>query len=383
MSAQQIKDIFDAAVSYVAPDRLDVDAMVVDGRRRRRIRTSSTLAVAAAVIALVAGVLVASRPHSGTVAPVGPAPSVGVAVAIPTSTWKSGDAGMAALLEATLTLRADGCLVAAGTDGAAIVWPAGYTAERFGPSFVVVRDPGGTVVAQTGVPLRLGGGEGSPATGPCLAPDSTHWNVNQDPPFVTDPTVHLGQVVVPTLVGLSRADAGSALIAAGLTTGQVSSLTPPTVKVTAQSPAGGAEVAPGTDVRLSFEGVPELVTTGLRGLFLPEETCGVQIAANAQLTAITGPVDRYVICPPITGSTARPTASPTELKPASGTAFDRLDAALRLPDQVRAPGSVCTAVGQLRIVVVAITVTGAWTIHLPDNGCGLRRAEVTTALQSG
>jgi hypothetical protein len=380
VSDQQIKDIFGAAVSYVAPDRLDVDAMVADGRRRRRIRTSSTLAVAAAVIALVAGVLLASRPHTGTVAPVGPAPSAGVAVPIPTSTWTSGDAGMAALLEATLTLRSDGCLVAAGNDGAVIVWPAGYTAARFGPSFVVVRDSGGTVVAQTGVPLRLGGGEGAPATGPCLAPHSTHWNVNQDPPFVADPTVHLGTVVVPTLIGLSRADAGSALIAAGLTTGQVSSLTPPTVKVTAQSPAGGAEVAPGTDLRLSFEGVPEPVTTGLRGLFLPEETCGVEIAANAQLIAITEPVERFVICPPLTDSTARPVASPTTLTPASGAAFDNLDSALRLPDEITPLGTRCPAPFAPRIVVLAVTASGTSTVHLPLVVCGSVNPQVFAAL---
>jgi hypothetical protein len=378
MSDQQIKDIFDTAVAYVAPDRLDVNAMVADGRRRRRIRTSSTLAVAAAVIALVAGILVSSRPHADVVAPVGPTAAAGVAVPIPTSDWKSGDDGMAALLDTMLTLRADGCLAAEGADGAVIVWPAGYTAERFGPSFVVVRDAGGTAVAQTGVPVSLGGGEGAPATGPCLAPGTTHWNVNQDPPFVTHPSVNLGMVVVPSLIGLGRAEAGQVILETGLTTGQASSLTPATATVTAQSPAAGLEVVPGTDVRLTFEGTPEPVTVGLRGLVLPAETCGVQVAPNSQLTPITDPVVRYVVCPPGTGSTARPTSEPTDVT--SGATFETLDRALRLPDVPKTATTGCRLYLEQPIVVVAVTANSAWTVHLPEDGCGHRLPEVNAAL---
>jgi hypothetical protein len=327
------------------------------------------------VIALVAGVLVSVRPHTDAVAPVGPAPSAGVQVSIPTSTWKSGDAGMAALLETSLTLRADGCLVAE-SGGDLIVWPAGYTAERYGPSFALVRDANGTVVAQTGVPLSLGGGEGAPATGPCLAPHSTHWNVNQDPPFVTDPSVHLGLVVVPNLIGEERATADIQIVVAGLATSAASPSAPATVTVRAQDPAAGTEVAPGSPVRLSFEAYTPPVTTGLRGAPMTTVSCDFAVSDEGRFVAITAPVARYVVCPPFVGTPV----DPIEVRPGSGAAFARLDSALRLPDQTREIGTVCPAVGQLPVTVVAVTATGIWSVHQPGNGCGLRRAELTSAL---
>jgi hypothetical protein len=190
--------------------------------------------------------------------------------------------------------------------------------------------------------------------------------------------VNLGMVVVPSLIGLSRAEAGQVILETGLTTGQVSSLTPSTVTVMAQSPAAGTEVVAGTEVQLTFEGTPEPVTVGLRGLFLPEETCGVQIGPQAQLTAITDPVVRYVVCPPATGSTARPTAEPTDVT--SGATFEALDRALRLPDMPSTATTLCLTYLEGPIVVVAVTASGAWTVHLPDDGCGHRRPEVNAAL---
>jgi hypothetical protein len=181
MSSQQLKDLFEAGLAAPAPDRVDVDAAIAAGRRRRRIRVGSTvLASCAAVVVavlLVTGVL---PPRGADMA----GPADGTRIPLPISQWKDGDAGMAALLEGVLLLRADRCLVVVSPKGESVIaWPAGFTAvARDGGADVVGTD--GTVVAQTGEQIALGGGEGTVGvTGPCLGGAAPIFAVNEAPPY--------------------------------------------------------------------------------------------------------------------------------------------------------------------------------------------------------
>ena len=87
-------------------------------------------------------------------------------VSIPTSSWSPGDAGMASLIEGTLTSDSRGCLV---VDDVVLVWPKGYTARTSSQGTIEVLDPAGTVVARTGVTISAGGGRSLVgASGPCV-----------------------------------------------------------------------------------------------------------------------------------------------------------------------------------------------------------------------
>jgi hypothetical protein len=181
MSSQQLKDLFEAGLAAPAPDRVDVDAAIAAGRRRRRIRVGST------VLASCAAVVVAVLLVTGVLPPRGAdtaGPADGTRIELPTSQWKDGDAGMTALAEGVLVLRADQCLVLAG-EGAetVVVWPAGFTAvERSGAVDVLGAD--GSVVARTGEQISVGGGF-SPVgvSGPCLGSGVDGFVVNQAPPY--------------------------------------------------------------------------------------------------------------------------------------------------------------------------------------------------------
>lgn len=181
MSSQQLKDLFEAGLASPAADTIDVDAAIARGRRRRRTRVGATvLASAAAVVVaalLVAGILPPRA--TGSVAP-----GDGTPLAIPTSQWKDGDAGMAALLKGVLMLRADRCLVVVSPEAETVIaWPAGFTAvAREGGADVLGTD--GTVVASTGEQIALEGGEGRVGvTGPCLGGPVPVFAVNQAPPY--------------------------------------------------------------------------------------------------------------------------------------------------------------------------------------------------------
>ena len=70
MTNGQLKDLFDAVLAEGPADLLDIDRAVVDGRRRRHVRTATTLGSAAAVV-LVAGAVVLTALPRTTSAPVG------------------------------------------------------------------------------------------------------------------------------------------------------------------------------------------------------------------------------------------------------------------------------------------------------------------------
>jgi|GEM_PF-3197735 len=85
---------------------------------------------------------------------------------VPTSGW-SGGAGLQALAFGTLERDKNGCLGLG--PGSAFRWPKGFTGRTSSSGVVEVLNTQGQVVARTGHPVKLGGGQepGTP-TGPCL-----------------------------------------------------------------------------------------------------------------------------------------------------------------------------------------------------------------------
>jgi len=388
MSDQQVKDLFETAVSTIGPDRLDLDAMVRGGTRRHRIRTVSTMGVAVGSVAVVVGVLLALLPAvTETALPVGPSPSQrsagpGIALSLPTSTWKHGDLGRQALLVATLALSPEGCIVnGVGPGATALVWPAGYTAERFG-GLAVIRAQGGQIVAQTGQKVGLGGG-GGPASGKCIDGYAGPFYVEQDPPFGTNQATALGKVAVPNLIGLSVADARAIINAVGLTVGPVTTQPDspaPSGTVTAMAPASATTVPLGTLVDLTVSGgSSSALQTVLRGMVISAPTCEAAGSGRPRLDVIPGQVIRYIVCPPVLNAGTPPTGKPVTVTPDEGKAFTDLDTALRVPADTT-PIDVCVTKAELPRVVIAVTSGGAWSASLPVDACGFRLPAIAALL---
>jgi hypothetical protein len=86
-----VKDLFAAAVAHPAADRIDTDAVLRNGRRRRRVRTAATVGSVAGVVALLGSLAFVARPHQ-TVDPVNTAAPAKVAVSCsPKGLTVSGD----------------------------------------------------------------------------------------------------------------------------------------------------------------------------------------------------------------------------------------------------------------------------------------------------
>ena len=62
MNESDLKELFIAAVRQPAPDRIDTGEVLRRGRRRRRIRAGSVVVSLAAVVALTASIVLATRP---------------------------------------------------------------------------------------------------------------------------------------------------------------------------------------------------------------------------------------------------------------------------------------------------------------------------------
>jgi len=72
MNETDVKQMFATAVATPAPDRLDIDAAVHSGRRRRRVRVGATLGAALGVVVLAGAIVVTALPQRDT-SPVVPA----------------------------------------------------------------------------------------------------------------------------------------------------------------------------------------------------------------------------------------------------------------------------------------------------------------------
>ncbi|MFS3128361.1 hypothetical protein ACLM5J_08135 [Nocardioides sp. Bht2] len=86
------------------------------------------------------------------------------AVALPTHAWRPGDAGDDALISGTLIADRHNCVALSQGGGVMTyaLWPAGYSAVIGTDGAVRLKDASGTVVAETGDQLTMGGGFGAP-----------------------------------------------------------------------------------------------------------------------------------------------------------------------------------------------------------------------------
>ncbi len=160
--------------------------------------------------------------------------------------------------------------------------------------------------------------------------------------------VSLGQSTVPSLGGLTQAAATSAITAAGLTVGTVTtqSSAVPAGIVISQNPAGGTVVAPGTSVNF-------VVSTGPANVLVPNVVNLTQAAAT---TAITG-ANLVVGTVTQASSATVPAGSVISQNPAAGASV--------------APGSA----------VNLVVSTGPANVLVP-NVVNLTQAAATTAIAS-
>lgn len=369
MSESQVKELLGSAVASPAPDRLDVDAMVRGGVRRRRRRMLGTLAAVAAVLVVVGAVVVTARPSADV-------PPAGNALPLPTSTWQEGGDGMTALLVTTLRLGADGCIEA--EDGAPIIWPAGYTAERVDGT-AVVKDGGGEVVAQAGQEVSLGGGYGANPGGPCLDGQGDPYYVNDSPPFTTAPPAQT--IAVPDLTGLPVPQAVAMLKELGLKPGELAAITSTGDQVNAvlvQEPAAGSTVAVGSSISLRI-GTGPGAAEGLRGFRFADAPlpCEDAIVRAARLDPpgvepIRGNASRITVCP----GQAQGTVEPKVIGPSEVLVAIE---ALSTPDEVLAEPIPCPTPPAKPLLLVE-TDQGIWLAHIPVTGCGAVQPKVADLL---
>ena len=170
---EQVRQLMhrDAAEIFVGP--APTAELIREGRRsavRWRAVPLLAVAVTVGVVLVVAGWLSRDAGDVTRIAPVDEAPVTRItpvdeaALVIDTGDWRPGDAAMRALFRLELRVTADGCVHAGTPDGPlAVVWPAGYTAERRADGVVVMR-PDGRVVAAEGREFSAGGGLGGSAS---------------------------------------------------------------------------------------------------------------------------------------------------------------------------------------------------------------------------
>jgi hypothetical protein len=117
------------------------------------------------------------------------------------------------------------------------------------------------------------------------------------------------------------------------------------------------------------------VTTGLRGIGLPDLSCTAKPASpNGGVQAING-VQEFVVCRSGLGGAPRPplTVRPTDPQ------FARLSAALSAPNAPRT-NQACPALAELEIVLLARTPTGAFQVSIPVDGCDLYQRAAVEAI---
>ena len=137
----------------------------------------------------------------------------------------------------------------------------------------------------------------------------------------------------------------------------------------------------GTQIDLTlFAGISApAAQTGLRGMVISAPTCEAASSGRPRLDVIPGSVTRYIVCPTILNATTPPTGKPVTVTPDQGPAFTTLDQALRTPNDTTRV-DVCVTKAELPRTVIAVTADGVWSVQLPVDACGFRRAVVETVL---
>lgn len=151
-----VRHLLSRRASTFPPTSPPVEILVRDGRRyQRRRRTLLVLASAVSCLALV-GLAISfdwtQDDESGVASSAGP-------IAVPVSSWTSGEDAMLAELSGVLRGDSSGCIYVDGRQGQGqlVVWPKGFSAQLKGDQ-VEVLDAEGVVVAKTGSAINAGGG---------------------------------------------------------------------------------------------------------------------------------------------------------------------------------------------------------------------------------
>ncbi len=167
---EQVRQLMHRDAAEISVGAAPTSELVRRGRRsavRWRAVPLLAAAVTVGVVLVAAGWLSPDAGDVTRIAPVDEAPLTRITpvdeapLVINTGDWRPGDAAMRARVRGELRVSADGCVHAGTPHGPlAVVWPAGYTAERR-PGGVVVMRPDGRVVAAEGRTFSADGGLGS------------------------------------------------------------------------------------------------------------------------------------------------------------------------------------------------------------------------------
>jgi hypothetical protein len=154
MTANHLRELLRTTAAE-GSDAVDLAEEVVAARIRRRRARNRRFAgggVALAAVAVIVGTAWIVRPSDGQ------PPTAGRAVPRIVRSDSDSPSGAQALLYATLTADANGCVRAgSGRSAVTLVWPRGYTVRGDAKSFEIL-DGTNDVVARSGVPLNIGGG---------------------------------------------------------------------------------------------------------------------------------------------------------------------------------------------------------------------------------
>lgn len=213
---EQVRQLMHRDAAEISVGPAPTSELVRKGRRSAvRWRAAPLLAVTVTVgVVLVAGWLSPDGARVTEIAPVDEAPLTRITpvdeapLVINTGNWRPGDAGMRALIRGELRVNADGCVYAGTANGPlAVVWPAGYTAERRADGVVVMR-PDGEVVAAEGREFSAGGGLGGSASAVTCLSDSGEIAYVQDalPPLNAPEPRSDNTTRQPTSEPLSKSD---------------------------------------------------------------------------------------------------------------------------------------------------------------------------------
>lgn len=413
MSDQQVKEFFTSVLEGGPADRLDLDRAVAAGRRRRRIRTATTLGSAAAVLVLVGALVVSVLPDDGRA-------DLGGATLSPTpsATAPSTTMGPDTVIEGSAEewARALESFLPAGTQTPA-VYAAGFISASI-PGYGsiqafyrVVREERPTALVVSAdfttperrsqdelvAELKVSSSEApldkvettSAPSGPVVIRfwrDGRHvsassvrpngvvvtvdsWNADTNRNQILDGTGEPGLIdEIDLLVTIAAS--------VPLPASAVSSPAPiPTLETAAPDPTppptGTAPVPVPTPTPTLKQALKPAGLVGIRAGSSCERTFMPAYQASVQITA---DVLQYVVCPYENGGTL----VPFSVSPQSGAVFDDLDAALRQPGQPKA--DACRLKLDIQRPIFVRTNDGWFKVEQPTDRCGDRQPELLDAV---
>lgn len=155
---EELRHALNQLTSTGPPMRYTVKDHVQSGIALRRKRRKA-LAVVSACLGVLVVLLGLTAERIGGTGQATPATSAEVTPTLVTFDLAPGSIADAALVEVTLAVTSEGCLIGRGPSGSdtALAFPAGYTVKGDLDRAILVA-PDGTLIAQTGDTVRLGGG---------------------------------------------------------------------------------------------------------------------------------------------------------------------------------------------------------------------------------